>query len=102
MTTIVVLFNLKDGVSEADYQQWAKETDLPTAGALPSVDSFEVLRSQGLLMSDMTPPYQYIEILKVNDMATFAKDVSSDVMTRVSAEFQHFADNPMFILCESL
>ncbi|QBY04580.1 REDY-like protein HapK [Thalassotalea sp. HSM 43] len=102
MTTIVVLFNLQNGVSEADYQQWAKETDLPTAGGLPSVDSFEVLRSEGLLMSEETPPYQYIEILKINDMEQFGKDVSTEIMQKVAAEFQSFADQPMFIMTSKL
>jgi hypothetical protein len=102
MTTIVVLFNLKNEVNIADYEQWALETDLPTAGALPSVDKFELLKSQGLIMSDDTPPYQYIEILKINDMSQFGEDVSSETMQQVAAQFQSFADNPLFILTEKL
>ncbi|TKB43265.1 REDY-like protein HapK [Thalassotalea mangrovi] len=102
MTTIVVLFNLKPGVNETDYQQWARETDLPTAGGLPSVDSFEILQSQGLLMSEDKPPYDYIEILKINDMDQFGKDVSSETMQKVAGEFQSFADNPLFIMTSKL
>lgn len=102
MTTIVVLFNLKADADVAAYENWAKTTDLPTAGALPSVDSFEVLKSQGLIMSDATPPYQYVEILRVNDMEQFGQDVSSEVMQKVAGEFQSFADNPLFILTEAL
>jgi hypothetical protein len=102
MTTIVVLFNLKTDADEARYQAWAKETDIPTAGGLPSVDAFEVLKAEGLLMSDATPPYQYIEILKVNDMDQFGKDVSTETMQKVAGEFQQFADNPLFIMTSKL
>lgn len=102
MTTIVVLFNLKPDANEADYQHWAKTTDIPTAGGLASVDKFEVLVSQGVLMSDAHPPYAYIEIIKVNDMDAFGKDVSSATMQKVATEFQSFADNPVFILTSAL
>jgi len=98
MTTIVVLFNLKSDADEAAYQAWAKKTDIPTAGGLPSVDKFEVLKAEGLLMSDALPPYQYIEILEINDMEQFGKDVSTETMQKVAAEFQSFADNPLFIM----
>jgi hypothetical protein len=102
MTTIVVLFNLKNEVSVSDYEKWAKSTDLPTAGALPSIDKFEILRSEGLLMCDEKPPYEYIEILNINDMEQFGTDVSSDVMKKVADEFQSFTDNPLFILTSKL
>ncbi|NMP32023.1 REDY-like protein HapK [Thalassotalea sp. M1531] len=102
MTTVVVLFNLKAGADQAAYQNWAKETDIPTAGGLPSVDVFEVLKIEGLLMSEEKPPYQYIEILKINDMEQFGKDVSSDIMQKVASEFQAFADNPLFVMTSKL
>ncbi|GAC32323.1 hypothetical protein [Paraglaciecola polaris] len=102
MTTIVVLFNLQAGVDENVYRQWATETDIPTAGGLASVESFEVLKSEGVLMSETTPPYQYIEILKINDMDQFGQDVATATMQKVASEFQQFADNPIFIMTSKL
>ncbi|GAA5525472.1 hypothetical protein Maes01_02042 [Microbulbifer aestuariivivens] len=99
-TTIVVLFNLKPGVSPSDYEQWAKTTDLPTVRKLGSVDDFSVLRTTGLLGTDASAPYQYVELLVVNDMEKLGADVSSETMQRVAAEFQQFADNPQFMLTE--
>ncbi|MEM8987828.1 MAG: REDY-like protein HapK [Pseudomonadota bacterium] len=102
MTTLVVLFNLKEGVSAADYEAWAKATDLPAVRALSSVDSFDVVRAAGLLMSDDKPPYEYVEIIKVNDMATFGGQVSTEAAQKVAAEFQGFADNPVFMLTDNI
>ncbi|MEE2002916.1 REDY-like protein HapK [Alkalimonas sp. MEB108] len=102
MTTLVVLFNLKSDADQQAYEQWAKTTDLPTAGALPSVDAFNLYKSQALLMSDERPPYQYIEVIKVNDMAQFGQDVTTETMQKVASEFQSFADNPLFILTEQI
>lgn len=101
MTTLIVLFNLKDTSQLAAYERWAREVDLPTAGGLPSVDQFEVLKATGLLTGGPSP-YQYVEILRINDMAQLGKDVGSDAMQKVSAAFQAFADSPLFILTEAL
>ena len=102
MTTIVVLFNLKADVDKSIYEAWAKQTDIPIAGSLSSVDIFEVLKAESLLMSDASSPYQYIELLKVNDMEQFGKDVSSQTMQQVAAQFQEFADNPLFIITSNI
>ena len=102
MTTLIVLFNLKQGVSAADYEAWARATDLPTAGALPSVEKFEVLKSQSVLGSEAAAPYQYIERIVVRDMQQLGADIATPAMQEVAAAFQAFADNPVFIVTEAL
>ena len=37
MTTMVVVVNLKEGVSPEDYERWAKKTYAPAVKALPSI-----------------------------------------------------------------
>lgn len=99
---IVALFNLKPGVSVADYEAWAKTTDLPTVNGLKSVDTFEVFKSVGLLGTDAKPPYAYIEIIDVNDMDTFGGEVSSETMQKVASEFQGMVEDLVFIMTEQL
>jgi hypothetical protein len=99
---IIVLFNLKRGVSAADYEAWAKSVDLPTVNGLASVDEFAVLRSTGLLGSDSPAPYAYTEIIDVNDMDRFGAEVDTDKMKAIAASFQKMADAPLFILTEPL
>jgi hypothetical protein len=101
MTTLIVLFNLKDAGAAAEYERWAREVDLPTAGALPSVERFEVLKAQGLFGGG-TSPYQYVEILRVRDMRQFGADVVSAAMQKVGAQFQAFAAKPLFVVTEPL
>ncbi len=102
MTIVVVLFNLKAGVSVADYEAWATSTDLPIVRALKSIGGFDVYRSNGLLGSTDKPPYAYTEIIQVKDMEQFGKDVATETMQKVAAAFQTFADNPTFILSQSI
>lgn len=100
--TLVVLFNLKSGVSKADYEHWAKNTDLKIVRALKSVDRFDVYETHSLLGSDAKPPYQYVEVIEVNDMDVFGGEVSTEAMGAVAKEFQALADNPTFMLTGSI
>jgi hypothetical protein len=85
---IFALFNLKPGVSVEDYEAWARTADLPTVNALPSIASFRVFRTTGVLGSDAKPPFGYIEVLDVADMEQFGRDVATDAMNEVAATFQ--------------
>ena len=71
MATLIVLFNLKSDVFKEVYENWAKTTDLKVVRELKSIDSFEVFESQSLLGNEAKPPYQYVEVLQVNDMDVF-------------------------------
>ena len=101
MKTMIVLFNLKPGQSEADYEKWAKEVDIPTVTKLNSVSDFKVFRSEGLFGSDAKSPYRYIEVLQV----TSAEDLGADVgntpaMADIIARFGEIADSPTFMVTE--
>jgi len=100
MPSLVVLFNLKDQASKEAYEKWAQTTDVPTVKGLGSIDDFKVYRTLGMLGSEEPSPYQYCEIIEVNDMDAFGKDISTERMKAVAAEFQDFADAPMFLLSE--
>ena len=99
-TRIVALFNLKPGVSVADYEDWAKTVDIPTVNGLGSIERFEVFRAAGLLGSEASPPYAYVEIIDVADMEGFGKDVATEAMQKVAAAFQGMVDDLSFLLTE--
>ena len=99
---IVVLFNLKAGASREDYENWARNTDVPNVNALGSVREFSTHKTTGLLGKEDPAPYEYVELLDVADMEKFGEDVASENMRRVAGEFQAFADNPVFMLTQPL
>ena len=45
---IICLFNLKEGVSVAEYEDWAKTRDIPTVNALGSINGFTVHKATGV------------------------------------------------------
>ncbi len=89
---LIALFNLKPGVSPESYEAWAKSVDLPIVNALPSVDKFTVWRATGQLGSDQPAPYQYIEIIDVDDMIQFGTDTGSSTMQSIAAAFGEMVD----------
>ena len=98
MATIVVLFNLKPGASVTEYEQWARERDIPTVRSLGSVSDFRLLRMENLLGTEAPSPYRYCELIEVPDMDAFFADLGrEDVQTGAKA-FAEFADNPLFIV----
>lgn len=99
-TRIIVLFNLKPGVSRDDYEAWAHTRDLPSVRALSSIAGFDVFRSTGTLGGG-DAPFAYIEIIDVADMAAFGVDVAADPMPAIAAEFGALAD-AVFITTERL
>ncbi len=102
MPQIIVLFNLKSDADRQAYEHWARTTDLPTVRGLSAVDGFDALRAESMLGGDAKPPYEYVEVIRINDMARFRDEVGSETMRQVAAEFRGFADSPQFIVCESL
>ncbi len=100
---IIVLFNLKEGVQLAEYEEWAKTRDIPGVNALGSIDGFTVHKATGMFGApDATPPYQYFEIIDVNDMDAFLADISTPEFQAVAAPFRDYADSPQFVLTEDL
>jgi hypothetical protein len=102
MTTIVVLFNLKPGASIADYEDWARSKDLPTVQSLSSVQDFRVLKMGNLLGTENPSPYQYCELIEVQDMTAFFADLQQEKVQAGAKVFGEFADNPLFIVANSL
>jgi len=100
MAIMVVLFNLKPGVSPEAYERWARETDVPSVNALASVERFRVYRSLGLLGSEAKSPYAYMELVEIADLDKLAHDAATERMREITAQFQTMADNPIWILLD--
>ena len=101
MTRLLVLFNLKPGVTRETYERWAREVDLPTVRGLASVQRFDAYRVCGSLGSGAPPPYEYAEVIDVGDMSRFGSDIGSARMRAVAARFSELAD-ACFLLTEPL
>ena len=102
MPALIVMFNLKDGVTEEDYEAWAKAADLPTVRGHKGVDAFELYRANTLFRTEDDAPYRYVEVIDINSMDQFNQDVASDLQKPISEKFREIADSPVAMLCDKI
>ena len=92
MTTMVVLVNLKEGVSPEDYERWAKETYAPAVKG-PSLDpGLASLLGGSLFTSNYVPPYRYVVTVDIGDLAQLRRDVEGEEMRGLLSERHRFAE----------
>ena len=92
MPTMIVLVDLKEGVSPEDYERWVLESYAPAVRELPSVSDWRNYKVSGLLGSDVAPPHQYVVTLDVGDMEQLGRDISGEETQRLLSELHGFAE----------
>jgi len=103
MSSIILKYKLKPGVTQADFEAWVKSVDHPTMRGLASVASFNTWRVTGLLMGEGAPSVEYVEVFEISEMAAFTgTDMPGEVVQGVMGAFMGFAEAPEFMLAEKL
>ncbi len=92
MPAMIVLVNLKEGVSPEDYERWILESYAPAAKDLPSIEDWRDYRASGLLGSDVTPPYQYVVTLEATNQEQLGRDMRGEEMQRLFSELDELAE----------
>ena len=99
MAALIVLFNLRPGVTEADYEAFARDLDVPTVKGLRSVSEFRVFRLDGVMGTENAAPYRYVEVIDFESMDALEADMgATPAMAEIQAKFGELADNPIFML----
>ncbi len=102
MSTIIVFFSLKPGINEAQYLQWAKESDMPVVNNLSSILSFEVFKGISMLGQDKTSPWDYFEVIHISSEDDFLNDIQTEKMQNIIKKFKSFTEDSNFILTKTL
>jgi hypothetical protein len=99
MANLILMYNLKSGVSKSDFENWTRDTDYPAMRGLNRVSSFVTHRVEKRLMGEGTPPVQYVEIFEIDDFAGFAaEDMPGATVQGIMGEFMAFVDTPEFLI----
>lgn len=103
MAQLILLYNLKDGVSRDDFENWVTAVDYPAMRGLERVKSFTTYRTEKLLMGEGAPSVQYVEIFDIPDLDGFTtEDMPGDTVQSVMGAFMGFAEAPQFIISEAI
>ena len=92
MPTMIVLVNLKEGVTPEEYESWLQERYVPAILDLASVGEWRGYRVGGLPQSVGDPPYRYVVSVGINDLKHLGKDMESERVQRLLGELGRYAD----------
>ncbi len=103
MAKLILLYNLKDGVTTADFENWVQTVDYPSMRGISRVEDFRTYRAEKLLMGEGAPSVQYIEMFDIPDLDGFVgEDMPGETVQSVMGQFMGFAEAPQFIICSEL
>jgi hypothetical protein len=72
MAKQVILYNLADHVTDAQYKKYVDEEKGPLLDSLPGVKKFELVKITGSMKGEI--PYKYVGILHIKDMDKFMQE----------------------------
>ncbi len=85
---MIVLVNLKRGVSPEEYERWIEKRYLPAILDLPSVDEW---RGYRVSTSGGGPPHDYAVSVEINDLEQLGRDMESEQVHRLLGELGRYA-----------
>jgi hypothetical protein len=86
MAKEIILYNLKDSVTDQDYIEWCESYKGPILLSLNSAKSFTLLKmlrglkgngEEGISPSETVSPYKYIGIMDLSSLKGWEKDSST-------------------------
>lgn len=103
MATIIILYTLKEGVSQEQYEHWTRTTDYPTMRGLTRVQSFVNYRAVKPLFGESKPSVHYVEVFDIPDLEGFLQeDMGSSVVQKLMGEFMQYVDKPEFLIAKAV
>lgn len=88
MATSIILYNLKEGVTDADYKKWCEDYKGPLLLSLSACESFTLLKmfggikgngKEGRSPKETPSPFNYIGVVEVTDLAEWKENTESKV-----------------------
>ncbi|MCW3053905.1 MAG: REDY-like protein HapK [Chthonomonadales bacterium] len=103
MAAIILLYTLKEGVTQEQYDHWIRNTDYPAMRGLARVKSYINYRTVKPLFGEGKPSASYVEVFDIPDLEGFLQeDLGGSVVQQIMGEFMQYVENPEFILAEAV
>jgi hypothetical protein len=96
---IIIIYNLKSGVSPERFEDWVRKVDQPNMRGLARVSRFRTFKTESLLMGEGKPSVQYVEVFDITDLDRFVnEDMASATVQMVLGAFMDMVENPELIV----
>lgn len=103
MAAIIIKYQLADGVSREQFEEWVTTKDQPVMRGLSRVESFNTYRVTGKLIGEGDPSVTYVEMFDVPDIEGFTgEDMPGEAVQGVMGEFMGLVKDPEFLVAEAV
>ena len=85
MAREIILYNLKDSVSDDEYLEYCNQTKGPLIRGLPSCKKFELIRIGASAKGDI--PYKYVGVAELTSLEDWKRDAASEPFQKFLAEW---------------
>ena len=89
---VFFLTTLKEGADQAEYERFLRDVDYPRSKELLPVSGYLATRIEGRAVSEGDSPYQYIEVLDIDDFEAYLaafRDPSPEVADLIGQVFSY-------------
>ncbi|MEW4449234.1 hypothetical protein [Qipengyuania sp. JC766] len=103
MAQLFIKYQLADGVTREQFEQWVKDADQPTMRGISRIESFETYRVTGRLIGEGEPSVSYVELFDIPDMDGFtSEDMAGETVQGIMGEFMQLVQDPEFLIAEKV
>ena len=103
MAAIIIKYQLANGVTREQFEEWVTTKDQPTMRGLSRVASFDTYRVTGKLIGEGEPSVTYVELFDVPDLAGFtSEDMPGETVQGIMGEFMSMVKDPEFLVAEAV
>lgn len=89
---VFFLTRLREGVDVDEYERFLREVDYPETQRLLPVSYYRATRIEGRAISEGESPYQYIEVLDVDDFEAYQAAFSQPEVGELAAKVFSYVD----------
>ena len=88
MDTMIVMYNLKPGQSEGEFEQWLRDIDIPGYAGMRSMRNPSYYRAAGLLNDDKPAPFKYTVVIEMDGPQAVEAEMGDPRWSDFIADFE--------------
>ena len=98
MDRLIVMYNLREGQSQAVFEQWIREVDLPGYAKLTAMRNPAYYRSAGLLGENKPAPYAYTVVIETDGPEAVEAEMGDPKWAGFIADFESRTADATYVI----
>ena len=101
MSFMIVQYNLQPDQTEASFERWLRDVDVPGYARMTSMRNPTYYRATGTL-DDTPPPHRYIVIIESDGADAVGREMAAPAWAGFIADFEARVSDALYVTAERL